>query len=56
MRYFRNQKLGRKAENVGREVDARLWDLGEDLSATIEIIQNSEKEIVKVFFVHMNMS
>jgi hypothetical protein len=30
-RYFRRKKLGRrKAENVGREVDARLWDLGRE--------------------------
>ena len=27
------EKLGRrKAENVGREVDARLWDLGKNLA------------------------
>ena len=31
LRYSQEKKVGRKkAEYVGREVDARLWDFGED--------------------------
>ena len=42
LRYFLRKILGRrKAENVGREIDARLGDLGEDLAGPGKSQQNS---------------